>query len=267
MPRTNPEQSNDEDVIGRPHGEKASARVALSTVLGVAFLAFPFFLGFWLLANIKSVGTYLLMLPGPELMEMPVLGLLVYVAGFALTSGFGLLPTYAQAIFGGWVFGFTLGIPAALMGFTGGALIGWLLCRLVSSDAVARKIDGNPRWGAVRRAFVDESGWRTLGLVILVRFPPNSPFALTNLAMAVSGVRLLPYAVGTFLGMAPRTIVACSLAASAAVTGAVDIQTFIKDQGIWPLIIGLAVMFIALAVLSKIGNAAIARALPGEQIT
>ncbi|MCH2143537.1 MAG: VTT domain-containing protein [Phycisphaerales bacterium] len=245
--------------------EERSVRVVLSTVLGISFVVFPVFLGFWLLANIKGIGASLLMLPGPQMIEIPLLGLLVYIVGFALTSGLGILPTYAQSIFGGWIFGFSLGVPAALLGFTGGALLGWMICRVVSSDAVTRRIDRNPRWRVIRRAFVDESPMRTLGLVTLVRFPPNSPFALTNLALAVSGVRILPYAIGTFVGMAPRTIVACVLAASAAETGAVDIQTFIKDKGTWPLVIGVVVMILALAILSKIGNAAIARAFPGVE--
>lgn len=246
-----------------PAAQPASIRLVLSSVIGVCFLALPALLGFWLLASIELVGEQLTAFSGPMIAGIPLWGLLVYVLVFAVTSGLGILPTYAQAILGGWIFGLTLGISAALLGFTLGALIGWIFCRFVARDSVEGRIDRNPRWGTVRRAFVNESHWRTLGLVILVRFPPNSPFALTNLVLAASGVRLVPYVVGTFIGMSPRTAVACALAASAAATGATDIQSFVQDKGIWPLVIGLVVMFVTLAILSRIANAALARATNG----
>jgi uncharacterized membrane protein YdjX (TVP38/TMEM64 family) len=242
-------------------GRRPSKRLVFSTILGLAFVAFPLFFGFMLLANIGSIGEKLQDLPGPVVAGIPFLALVIYVVFFALTSGLGLLPTYAQSILGGWIFGFALGAPAALIGFTLGALIGWGFCRLVSKDSVMAWTDANPKWRAVRKAFVNESASRTLGLVTLIRFPPNSPFALTNLAMAAGGVRLLPYAVGTFLGMTPRTVIACAFAASAAATGATDIQTFVKDKGIWPLLIGLVVVVVIFTILSRIANKAIQRAL------
>jgi len=240
--------------------ERPPIRLVLSTAIGISFLALPALLGFWLLASIDAVGSQLMSFNGPLIGDVPLWGLLIYVLFFAITSGLGILPTYAQSILGGWIFGLALGVTAALFGFTLGALIGWVFCRFVARDSVETRIDRNPKWGTVRRAFVDESRWRTLGLVILVRFPPNSPFALTNLVLSSSGVRLVPYVMGTFVGMAPRTAVACVLAAGAAATGATDIQSFVEDKGVWPLLIGLAVMIVTLALLSRIANAALARA-------
>ncbi len=240
---------------------KPPARLVFSTILGLAFLAFPAIFGFILLANIGSIGERLMEFPGPVLEGIPVLALIVYILFFALTSGLGLLPTYAQSILGGWIFGFAFGAPAALIGFTVGALIGWGFCRLVARDSVTAWTDSKPKWRTVRKAFVSESPLRTLGLVTLIRFPPNSPFALTNLAMAAGGVRLVPYTLGTFLGMTPRTAIACGFAASAAATGAVDIQTFVEDKGIWPLLIGVAILIVAFAILNRIANNAIQRAL------
>lgn len=266
MPNTDdaPRSDAGDDATRASDRPAGGARLVLSTILGVSFLAFPFAFGFLLLANIGNIGTWLLSLSGPVVLGVPLLAVIVYIAFFALTSGLGLLPTYAQAILGGWIFGFVVGVPGALLGFTLGALIGWGFCRLVARDAVTRWVDERPRWRAVRRAFVTESPLRTLGLVTLVRFPPNSPFALTNLAMAASGVRLLPYAVGTFLGMTPRTVVACVLASSAAATGAMDIQTFVSERGLWPLIVGVVVLIAAFSIMSRIANRAIERAIEQE---
>lgn len=256
-----PEDRTERPVPGTPAGR---VRLVLSTVLGVIWVSVPGLLGFWLLAEIGSIGDWLIAMPGAEIGEVPVMALVAYIVFFAVTSGFGILPTYAQAILGGWIFGFVLGTPAALLGFTGGALVGWFVCRLVSSDAVTHWIDRNRKWGAVRRAFVSESRWRTFGLVTLIRLPPNSPFAFTNLAMAAGGVGLSPYLLGTIVGMTPRTAIACALAASAAATGSVDIQTFVKDQGWWPLIAGIVILIVAFAILSRIANHTMARVLPDE---
>ena len=45
-------------------------------------------------------------------------------------------------------------------------------------------------------------------VVTLVRIPPNSPFALSNGAMAAARVPIGAYLVGTLVGLAPRTAVA-----------------------------------------------------------
>ena len=65
-----------------------------------------------------------------------------------------------------------------------------------------------PRWLAVRDALVGRSWWKTVLVVTLVRIPPNSPFALSNGAMAAARVPIGAYLVGTLVGLAPRTAVA-----------------------------------------------------------
>lgn len=195
-------------------------------------------------------------------------GIAIYVIVFVLAGGLGLLPTYAQAIIGGWVFAFTIGFPAALAGFTGAAILGYLIARTVSQDRVDRLVTENPRAKAVRDALIGHGFLRTTGIVALLRCPPNSPFALTNLVMASTGVGLLPFAIGTVLGMIPRTGIAVYFAAMASATGARDIQGFISD-GLGPAIFvgGLVVMFIVLGVIGHIANRAIARLEPAHAET
>lgn len=132
-------------------------------------------------------------------------GLLLYSLAFAVAAGLAFLPSYASSILGGWAFGFAWGFPGALFGFTGGAIIGYGVSTLVTQRRVEEIIESKPRWKAVRDALVGSGFWRTVAIIALVRMPPNSPFALGNLAMASVRVRLLPYVLGTILGMAPRT--------------------------------------------------------------
>jgi uncharacterized membrane protein YdjX (TVP38/TMEM64 family) len=61
-------------------------------------------------------------------------GLLIYAATFMLASGTGLLPTTAQAVLGGWVFGLAKALPAAIVAYSGAALLGLLITRAVAGS-------------------------------------------------------------------------------------------------------------------------------------
>lgn len=260
------EKTAQEDSTEGKRSRVQKIRLLASTMLGVLWITTPPLFGFWILSEIGSIGDWLRGLGGPMIGmgsgEVPLGGILVYALLFMLFSGIGILPTYAQAILGGWVFGFWFGTQAALIGFTGGAAIGWIICRLISRDAVVNWIDSKPKWSAVRHAFVEEGIWRTLGIVILIRIPPNSPFSLTNLAMSAGGARPVPYLLGTLIGMTPRTAIACAFAAAAAADGSKDIQTFVRDKGFLPIVIGVALMVVVFVILAKVANRAMARVLP-----
>lgn len=235
-------------------------RLGPAGVLGILWAALPALGGFYLLARLGPVSQWLA--------EQGNVGVAIYACLFAVLAGLGLLPTYAQAVAGGWTFGLATGTAAALLGFTGAAVIGFVVARLISSDRAERVIHEHARAQAVRGALIGSGFWRTLLIVTLVRVPPNSPFALTNLVMAASGVRIGVYTLGTLLGMAPRTAVAVGFAAAAAKTGATDIQAFVKEgPGTFILIGGLVVMFIVLAIIARIANAAIARVVEREEPT
>ena len=95
-------------------------------LLGIAWATLPAVLGITLLFLIGDAAT--------ALRALGTWGFLVYVLIFMSTSGFGILPTFAQAVLGGWIFGLPLGLLGALAGFTGGSLVGYAISRLVSRD-------------------------------------------------------------------------------------------------------------------------------------
>jgi uncharacterized membrane protein YdjX (TVP38/TMEM64 family) len=236
-----------------PSREAASALRALGPtgLLGIAWTAAPAVCGTLLLAALGPLSEWLLY-------HRP-LGLALYTVVFVLGAGLGFLPTYAQSILGGWVFGVGLGLPAALLGFTGGGLLGYRVARRVSRDRVLALIETNPKARAIRDALVGRSPWRTVLIVTLLRLPPNSPFALTNLVMATTGVPLPAFLAGTFLGMLPRTAVAVALAAAAASTGAEDIQTFVRHRGPVLLLAGIVGGMAVLGVVGAIARRALRR--------
>jgi uncharacterized membrane protein YdjX (TVP38/TMEM64 family) len=236
-----------------PSREAASTLRALGPtgLLGIAWTAAPAVCGTLLLAALGPLSEWLLY-------HRP-LGLALYTVVFVLGAGLGFLPTYAQSILGGWVFGVGLGLPAALLGFTGGGLLGYRVARRVSRDRVLALIETNPKARAIRDALVGRSPWRTVLIVTLLRLPPNSPFALTNLVMATTGVPLPAFLAGTFLGMLPRTAVAVALAAAAASTGAEDIQTFVRHRGPVLLLAGIVGGMAVLGVVGAIARRALRR--------
>lgn len=235
-------------------------RLGPAGALAVLWAVAPALFGFLLLGNIASLSDWLKI--------NPTYGILGYVAVFVVSAGLGLLPTYAQSILGGWVFGFAYGFPAALAGFAGGSLIGYFIARTVSKERVQQVIDQKPTWRAVRESLIGQGFWRTFLLVSLVRLPPNSPFAVTNLVLSTTGVKLLPYILGTMVGMAPRTGLAVGLAAAGAATGAKDIQTFVGESAgnVWLIVGSLAVLFVVLAIIGFLANKAIARVTGGKPV-
>jgi uncharacterized membrane protein YdjX (TVP38/TMEM64 family) len=144
----------------------------------------------------------------PWLQAHGMVGLLLFVIGFAVFGGLALLPTYGPSVLGGWAFGVPVGLVATLAGFIGAAAIGFVIARQVSGDRLMRVLDEYPRGRAISQALLATTVGRTLVVVALLRLPPNGPFAMTNLLLAATGVRWFPYLAGSALGLAPRVTAA-----------------------------------------------------------
>ncbi|MBI5864916.1 MAG: TVP38/TMEM64 family protein [Planctomycetes bacterium] len=189
----------------------------------------------------------------PWLKSHDSLGVAMYVGGFALLAGVAILPTHAAAILGGWAFGFAIGYPAALAGFLGGALLGYSIARPAAGTRVTALISEHPKWKAVYDALLGSGVLKSLLIVALLRLPPNSPFAITNLVFAATRVPLIPFAVGTLLGMAPRIGLIVWAAHQAS---ALDLKA---GPGRWTLAIGIAVTLAVLAIVGSLAKRAIDR--------
>jgi uncharacterized membrane protein YdjX (TVP38/TMEM64 family) len=208
----------------------------------------------------------------PWLRDLGVTGLLLYIAVFAVTSGLAILPTFAQAALGGYAFGLALGLPGALVGFLGGSLIGYFTARKVTGDDAIKGVQKHPKWNVVVRSFFPDRQddgqtdnknrgfWRTLGLITLIRFPPNSPFALTNIVLSSVKVDILPYAIGTVVGMLPRTAVVCYLGSIIQGELSEDVSLKSSRPG-WFVPVGIGITLVVLFALAKLGDMAIKKAI------
>lgn len=187
----------------------------------------------------------------PHLKAHREAGFALYIVGFALLSGLAVLPTYAQAVLGGWVYKFPLGFPAALAGIVGGAAVGYALGLRATGDRFLRIIDERPKLRAVYEALLGSGFRRTLLIIFLVRL--NSPFALTNFVLAATRAHPVAYVLGTLLGLAPRT------AAAVYIAGTLKQLTFEQGGCRWLWITSIVITVVVVLIIGQIANNAIAR--------
>ncbi len=250
-PAAGPNGATGPDGIPPPRAPR-SKRLVATSILAIIWGTTPPLWGFILLANLGPFSEWL--------RQDPTLGFLAFAAFFVLAAGTGLLPTYSQAILGGWAFGFQWGFIGSIVGFVGGAFVGWCIARLVAGHGIEAWLDSKPKARIVREALVEQGFWKSFLVVTLLRVPPNSPFALTNLAMTASGVHIAPYLLGTAVGMIPRTAVACWIAAEGA-THAEDLQSLVKEKGWGMALLGVAILAVSLGIIGALGKAALRRAM------
>lgn len=242
-PTSTPASAGEGGVVAR-----VWSRFGLAAPLALLSLVMPPLGGGLLIAYMKTIAEYL--------RSHAESGPWLYATAFATLAGLALLPTYAQSALGGFAFGVTIGFVAALAGFVGGAIIGYEVARRASGDKVMQTIESKPQWKAVREAFVSgqvNGFWKNLGMVALLRVPPNSPFALTNLVMASVKVPRAAFVVGTLIGMAPRTAAAVWVGSQAAeLTG-------LSERPRWMVVVGIIVSIVVLGVVGLIADRAIKR--------
>lgn len=223
------------------------ARLGAVGPLAVASLVLPV-VGGWLLYTYRVEVSDWLRGQGP----------LAFAGLFALLAGLAILPTQWQSLVGGYVFGLPAGAAASLAGVLGGAVIGYGIARLASGDRVTTLLESNATWRAVYHELLRRGPWRSLGLVTLVRL--NSPFAATNLLLSATKVAFPIYAVGTLIGLAPRTIAFAYVGHSLGdLSGAVQTPMWLKISGI-------VFIVVVLAVIGQLAQRAIQRATQAAEV-
>lgn len=124
---------------------------------------------------------------------------LIYLALYAVGT-VAFLPGALFALAGGALFGPVWGALLNLTGATIGASLAFLIARYLAGDWVARRTGGR-----LKRLVegVEAEGWR---FVAFVRLVPLFPFNLTNYALGLTRIGLLPYVTTSFIAMAPGAI-------------------------------------------------------------
>ena len=144
----------------------------------------------------------------------------VGLLGFALAQvacTLLLVPTWPLRVAAGFVWGFAGGFALVMPTSVVGSALAFLAARRVLRHAVARRLAREPRLRAIDSAVAGSGFW----MVILLRLSPVFPNEVVNYALGLTRVRLREYALASFLGMIPTTVV--YVAAGSLVTAASEL--------------------------------------------
>lgn len=204
-----------------------AALVIAAWVLGARHLLAPGALGGWVRAGQQLAAVH------------PLVAALVYVAVYAGLVAASVPVGLALSVSGGALFGPVLGTILAVLGSTTGAILLFLLARGTVGAALARRY--GPQLDRVRPR-LERDGFAAL---LAMRLVPVVPFWLTNLAPALAGMRLLPYAAATIIGVVPAAAVFVSAGAGlgdALASGALPSASLLLRPGILLPLLGLALL-------------------------
>ena len=139
------------------------------------------------------------------------IGYVLYVLVYVLCCVF-VVPATVLTLGAGAIFGFVAGTIVNLVSATLGACAAFLLGRTVFRKRIEQKVASNPKLGAVDKA-IEKEGTKIMLLMRLSGFPP---FTWINYALSLTGVKFLPYAITTFIGIIPGTAAFTYLGAAGA---------------------------------------------------
>lgn len=165
-----------------------------------------------------------------------------YVSAYAAVVALSLPGAAVLTVAGGLLFGIASGAALAVAGATIGAVLVFVVARYALADLLAAK--AAPLLGRIRPGL----GREGFSYLLALRLLPVFPFWLVNLAPALAGMRLAPFAAATLLGIIPGSVVFASIGAGVgevlARGGTPDIALVLSPRILLPLI-GLAALSLA----------------------
>jgi uncharacterized membrane protein YdjX (TVP38/TMEM64 family) len=181
----------------------------------------------------------------------PVIFIGVYIIGAVF-----LVPGSALTLGAGAVFGVFRGTLIVSVASTLAATAAFLIGRYLAREAVARRMQGQPRFSAIDRAVAQE-GWK---IVLLTRLSPIFPYTLLNYAFGLTQVKVGHYVLASWMGMLPGTVMYVYLGSLAQVVGQRE-----RTMGEWILYAtGLLATLGVTLFITRIARRALAKAAPAD---
>lgn len=174
---------------------------------------------------------------------------LLLVPGSIITLGTGAL------------FGVVTGTIVVSIGSTIGACVSFLVGRFFARQWVEKKVAGNAKFAAIDEA-VGTQGFK---IVFLTRLSPVFPFNLLNYAYGLTQVRFWHYALASWVGMLPGTLMYVYLGSAAgslagAAAGTVE-KTPAQQVLFW---VGLVATVVVATLVTRIARKALVEATREE---
>ncbi len=136
-----------------------------------------------------------------EIAAHPVAAPFAFTGVFALGVALSLPVALCFSLLGGLLFGIWLGGALTVLGACTGAVLLFLIARGLLAPFFQARFG---RQIARLRPGLERDGF---GYLLALRLTPVFPFWLVNLAPALLGMKLAPYALATLIGMAPISFV------------------------------------------------------------
>ena len=170
------------------------------------------------------------------------LALVVFVAAYALVVTAYVPGASILTLTGGFLFGTWIGAAATVAGATIGAIGAWWLVRTSLGEPLRHKAEKS---GGLLQRLVRGFEGNAFSYVLSLRLIPAAPFWLVNAAAGLGSAPLRPYALATFLGIIPATVIYSGIGAGLGELfrrgGRPDLGVIFEPQVLWPLV-GLALL-------------------------
>lgn len=124
-----------------------------------------------------------------------------YIAVYALATVL-FVPGWILTVGAGVAFGLFWGSVVSISGASLGAIFSFLIARYAARDAVSKRFAENKKFEQIDHA-IGKNGWKMVGLL---RLSPLIPFNLSNYLYGLTAIGLVPYALASFAGMLPGTV-------------------------------------------------------------
>ncbi len=167
----------------------------------------------------------------------PLAAPLVFIAAYAAIVALSLPGATVATLAGGFLFATFPGVLYNVTGATAGAVLVFVAARMGFGQGIAARLSAGGGRAAALQEGLKRNQWPVL---FLMRLVPAVPFFLANLIPAFLGIRLLPFAVTTFLGILPGALVFTSVGAGLSDVFArgetPDLSILTDPRILWPLV-------------------------------
>lgn len=172
--------------------------------------------------------------------DSPIRALAVFMAVYAGAVAISFPGASILTVFGGYLFGLALGVPAIVVAATLGASIIFFVSKTALGDTLRKRAGGFA--ASMEKGFRDDE----LSYIFLLRLAPVFPFWAVNIAAGLLGVSFRNFLIGTLFGIIPGSFVYASIgnAAGAAFDAGRDVTLtgiLFKPETLIPLV-GLALL-------------------------
>lgn len=190
------------EISSAPSGLKRFAPLAIVAIALTAFFA----LGGPQYLNIETLRDNRELLTGFVESNF-ILAIGGFIMLYALLVGISFPGASILSLFGGFMFGTIAGTSGIVIGATLGATCIFLAARYALGDSLRKKA------GPYMAKFEDGLKENEFSYMLILRLVPAFPFFIVNIVPALFDVKLRNYALTTFLGIIPGSLVYASVGA------------------------------------------------------